>query len=931
MTVHTIPPGVPFARALAARLWAETRADSPTPERGGSGGGPEALGRTSVLLPTRRAARGLQEIFVQLSGGAPCLLPAMIALADLENAAPALGAAAPDLPPAMPALRRQMLLTRLVMRQGRPLPVAMPAARALGRLLDEMERQEVGWDRLDAIVPEHFSDQWRVTIDFLAILREAWPAILAEEGALDPLARQRMVSDALAQRWAERPPPGPVIAAGSTGSVPATARLLATIAAMPQGRVVLPGLDPDMDEADWAALDPAHPAWGLQQILAAMGVDRGAVQQWPSSETSPDPSPRRALAREIMRPAATLDAWRALRAETVAPALEGARLHVCADPGQEAARIAILLREALETPGRTAMLVTPDRALARRVAATMRRWGVAIDDSAGMPLSRTRAGAFLSLIAAPASRAGTLALLRHPLCVLEGARAHATALELHWRGATDAAPEPLEALDAALAPLHDAHEAPLAEWIAAHLAAAQALADREALWSGTDGRAAAQLTADLQGAADIAPTMTGPDYAALLADALGGVDVRPPEALYHPRLQILGPLEARLMDADLVVLGALNEGSWPRDPGHDPWLSRPMREAVGLPPADAIVGQSAHDFVQGLCAQSVVLTRAERVDGVPTVPARWLVRLQAALGAAQVDPATLDDPERAAWAAALDRPAQVAPAPRPAPRPPAKARPRRMSVTQVEAWLKNPYAVYARHVLRLKPLEALEPEADARLFGSALHDALERFIKAGAITESAFLDAADRALGEVSAPVFWRARMQHMAPQIVAQEQAWRAGGAAPWLQEENGSTELEAPGGPFVLHGRADRIDRLPGGGAAVIDYKSGGQFAKKALAAGALPQLPLEALMLRDGGFAGARGEARALAYWAVRPGGVKVTQVEGQAACGAVDAAAGGLAGWVAAFDDPAMPYLARPRPEHAPDYDDYAQLARTDEWS
>jgi ATP-dependent helicase/nuclease subunit B len=919
VTVHTIPPGVPFARALAAQLWAQGR------------DAPEALARTTVLLPTRRACRGVQYMLEGLSAGRPCLLPTLVALGDIESSAAALAAAPPDLPPAMPATQRHLILLRLLLRAGHGPHTALPAARALARLLDEMAREEGRWDALDTLVPADLAEQWRISVTFLDILRAAWPAILAEAGAMDATARRAAVTDALAAAWAVRPPPGPVLAAGSTGSVPATARLLATIAGLPQGRVVLPGLDPDMDAADWDALEPTHPAWGLKQILGAMGVTRADVRPWPVPEPPPHAAARRRLLREVMRPAPGLAAWSALQAQDIAPGLAGVRIVTADTPMQEAASIALLLRGALEAPGRTAVLVTPDRALATRVVAALIRWGIAIDDSAGTPLCLTEPGVFLQAVQACVAqdrpqRAAVLALLRHPLCAVPEARQVADALEFSWRsGAEEGAGAP-QVVVQACAPLCGTHQRTLADWVAAHVAAAEALSDPDRLWSGPAGQAAARLLADLVAQGDDGPQLARADYAAILTDMLRAETVRTPVAATHPRLQILGPLEARLLDADLMILAGLNEGTWPREAAPSPWLSRPMRAALGLPPAEQDVGLSAHDFVQAFAAPEVVLTRARRVDGVPTVPARWLERLEAMMEAVGSNVQTLEDGTVLYWAQELDRPRAIKPAKRPEPRPPLAQRPRSISVTQVEVWLRNPYALYARYVLRLRRLDPLEPATDARTYGQILHAIMERFVR-GPTTPEAFR-AAVRDVLPPGGPAFWPARLAALADKIVAMETAWRAQGAQPWALEATGRAEV-IPG--LSVYGRADRIDRLPGGGAAILDYKTGGKITRKALVAGTLPQLPIEALMLAAGGFTdigAAQGEV--LAYWILGKN-PEVKRLDGPQAADVLEIVRAGLTRFAQRFTDEDTPYFARPRPIFAPPYDDYAQLARTDEWA
>ncbi|MGH6981348.1 MAG: double-strand break repair protein AddB, partial [Stellaceae bacterium] len=364
--------------------------------------------------------------------------------------------------------------------------------------------------------------------------------------------------------------------------------------------------------------------------------------------------------------ASETDRWRA-RADFTADSVADLRRLDCAGAQEEAETIALLMRQALETPGQTAALVTPDRALARRVAAEMKRWNVEIDDSAGVSLDQTPPAVFLRLILDAAMQAlaplPLLALLKHPLAAAglapEIFRARVRRLEERSLRGPRQAPglaglragltrrdqdlaDLVSRLDAALAPLIRllaARETGLADLVAAHVEAAEILsrsrdesgADR--LWAGIAGETASQFVAELNAAARDYPAIPGADYPALFEALIAGAVVRPRFGL-HPRLAIWGLLEARLQRADVTILGGLNEGIWPPQTESDAFLSRPMRQAFGLPAPEERIGVAAHDFAQGLGAPVVWLTRAARVEGAPTVPSRWLLRLDTVLKAA---------------------------------------------------------------------------------------------------------------------------------------------------------------------------------------------------------------------------------------------------------------------------------------------------------
>ncbi len=971
----TIPPGKPFVDALAAGLLEETAAD------------PSLLADYRILLPTRRAVRALREAFLRLNGGRPMLLPAMTPIGDIDEEAlffetSAFPEAEASLPPAIPELRRRLLLSELILHKGlaRKDGLAPPSpdqaallAAELGRLLDRVETERLSFEGLLKLAPEDYASHWQETLGFLGILTEHWPAILMAEGCIGPADRRNRLLELQLKAWTKTPPKGPVVAAGSTGSIPATADLLNRVGRLANGRLVLPGLDRFMDEESWARLDPTHPQFGLKQLLERLEIARAAVRDWPTPGIAETPPLRAELASELMRPAATTDAWHRGRREWNA-ALREVSYVECRDPMEEAGVIALLLRRALEEEETRAALVTPDRNLARRVAAELRRWAIEVDDSGGTPLGATAPGAFLRLIAHLAGEAMApvplLACFKHPLAVgglPPGAfRRQTRALE----AAVLRGPRPgsgFEGLKRALEASGHPEKAKLRAWLAALETAAkpfvQAVAGRKArlkdlldahvrfaeslaatpeepsgsrLWAGEAGEALADFIADLRQAARSFPPLAGASYAGLFESLLAGHAVRP-KLGQHPRIHIWGPLEARLQHADLVILGGLNEGTWPPEAAADPWMSRPMQAKFGLPLPERRIGLAAHDFAQAFSAPRVVLTRAGRVENVPTVPSRWLLRLESLIGSLEAIAAK----ESLRWCAFLQQPIETFAACAPCPRPLLAARPRKLSVTEIETWMRDPYAIYARRILKLEPLDPLDADPGAAERGRFIHEALDRFVRAhpGRLPKDAVakLLAIGRqvfgaALAYPGVAAFWWPRFERIAQWFVAKENDRRAG-LLESATEVRGRLVFEAPGGAFLLTAKADRIDRLREGGLVILDYKTGALPKSKDVEAGLSPQLPLEAVLAAAGGFEGLAKEAVAeLLYLRLSggtpPGEEKTVQKNPEKL---MLEAREGLARLIAAFDDPATPYLSEPRPTVLPAYRAYDHLARVQEWT
>jgi ATP-dependent helicase/nuclease subunit B len=993
LNLFAVPPEVPFLDALA-RGWL-ARCEAMAAEYGQSPDDPLTVSRGLILLPTRRSARALAEAFLRVRDGRPMLLPRITALGALDETPLAL-AGALDLPPAVEPMQRLAALSTLILalrgEGGAPRTAdrAWKLARELASLMDEAERAGIDLsDRLpDAADPE-YAAHWAQTLKFLHIVTGIWPAWLAENGVMNPAARQVALLDAQASAWADAPPDHPVLIAGTTAGIPAVARLLRVVAQMPMGQVVLPQLDLGMDDGAWGVLESSHAQAGLARLLADLGATRGDVRPWQSGAIAPVPATRFSVLSRALLPASALHDWMQ-RGDDVN--LNGLSRLRAADQQQEAQAIALVLRQVLETPGARAALVTPDRDLALRVAAALLRFEIVADDSAGEPLADSPQAVFLRLlvraVAEELAPVSLLALLKHPLAAAGispiACREAARTLErLCLRGprpvhgiaglrmAVDKdAGSPttafLSRLETCLEPvlrIDSAMEIAPAEAIAAVIEAAEHLATTPdtagpvRLWAGEEGEALATRLAAVRDAVGVMPDLRRGVLPGLLDAILEGEVVRSRRALRgrggveHPRIFIWGLLEARLQSVDLVVLGGLAETVWPPMAEPGPWLSRPMRTRVGLPAPEEAVGQAAHDFVAACSmAPEVVLSCPVRRDNAPTVPARWLTRLDMFLaGGASGGPITAI-PEHPAteWARAMDLPGgPPTPVRPPRPCPPVAKRPRELSVTAIETWLRDPYAIHASRILRLKALKPLDEATDASDYGSLVHDGLHRFLRAfGAAWPT---DAAGelrrsmaQALGEAGLRqaliAWWSPRLERIADWVAATEAERRAIRAPVAIATEaSGAIELLRPGGRFRLTGRADRIERYQDGTLAILDYKTGSPPSQKDVEAGLAPQLLLEAAMAADGGFGETlRGTAEALVYWRLSGGldpgeAMSLYKKNPTDIQNAVLEAKDHLGELIDAFDQPDRAYLSRPHPGLAPRFSDYEQLARVAEWS
>ncbi len=950
--VFTIPAHRSFADALAEGLIRQF------------GKEPLGLAQGRILLPSNRAVRSMTEAFVRVSGSG-LLLPRLIPIGDPEIDERIGGAldpidGGPPVPPAIDPLERLLTLASILRGSRESAAEALRLASDLSRTLDALVVEEIDPARLrDAVAGAgDIAKHWEHSLARLQVIFEAWPALLGERGRIDLAQRRNMLLHRLAERWAHRPPESFTVAAGITTAAPAVATVLAQVARMEGGMVVLPGLSLSnvMPDEEWDALgpneagngDPAHPQYHLKLLLDRMGVARGEVQRWRyGGRSASSPIRAQAVANAMAAPDYS-HKWQHLR-----PAerrLSGVRVAELPDAASEAQAIALALREALEIPGKTVALVTPDRQLANRVSALLKRWGIAADDSAGMPLSQTPAGTLLLGIASVAAEelapVPLLALAKHPLVGGEGEErlawleavrlldvklrgprppAGLAGLDVHFEGGANREWRNVRARVASLDGLL-AKPIALAELAKALSAAAQALAG-DAAWRGPAGRMAAELLAEIQtSAAAAALTVTAEDALALLRRLLDERAVRPPYG-GHPRIFIWGLLEARLQQADLVVLGGLNEGVWPALPTPDPWLPPRIRRELGMPSLEYRIGLSAHDFASALGAPEVLITRARRDSRSPTIASRFWLRLDA-ITSGLPHHTRLERLTRI-----LDDPGPAEPVDRPAPCPPAEQRPERISVTSVDRLKADPFAFYARSILDLNVLDPVDADHTAKWKGTAVHEVLQHWLEQDDCDPDKLRARAEELLrNEAIHPMLralWAPRLLEAIDWIANLERENREKGRRPLTAEIKG----EAPIAGVTVHGRADRIDRLADDGLAIIDYKTGKPPSQKAVDAGFALQLGLLGLIGRAGGFDGVSGDPEAFEYWSLaryrgtfgrlmRP---DKDMGEGEFLAHAYANFAEAAQKWLTGSE----PFTAKLNPAYAP-YGDYDQLMRLEEW-
>ncbi len=1002
INIFNIPTGEPFLEHLADRLINDLSFD-------GVFAPGFCLSDFTILLPTRRAVRGLRHALMDKATTDSLLMPDIKPMADVDETAMFFNmkeAAILDMPPVISALERETFFLSEILDWEKStqesksvsgnIVKAISLSADLASFLDQAQTEEVDLSQLNDIdfVASEYALKWQETVNFLSIITNKWPHYKNNNAKVDPSEYRNRLLRLQAKLWRENPPLKPIIAAGSTGSIPATADLLKQVLELPNGMVILPGLDKTMSSKAWASLaeEHAHPQSGLYHLLQRLELSRHQVRglvQRQNIEGFDNLSARYQFVNMALLPSEHTAQWSCSdMTPNMKQALKGFSLYEAPDMRREAVAIALALREVLETKDKTAVLVTPDRYLARRVVAELKRWNIDINDTAGISLGDDQVGVLIRLVLEAVSREfapiAFLSVLKHAYVCLQGDRgAHLKRVHLlehallrGGRGARnlegyakqlkqisqnddthndalDKRPDYddlarlLEKVEHVFAPLLELGKKAKARDIAkALLFVLQHLMDHEL---GAGGHATHDAEEEAFSLLEALMQIDGPlvpieEWAGLFNHWLAQRQTRPNRAL-HPRLSIMGLLEARLVNADVMILGGLNEGVWPHLPDTGPWVSRPMRARLGMTSPERRIGLMAHDFVQAACNSHVLLTRSKKTGGTPMVASRWLTRMQALLKGLEGEACELPIAQRLAVLGAQLDPvaggeAVLKPSSKPSPKPPVNVRPKRLSVTRIEKLRCNPYAIYAQYILGLKKLDLPDAQASGAARGILIHKILEKFVTAtkdglpensAALISELVAHYVQEIPGGIGVMSYWDARVQALSQWLIGFEKTRRRRVKEIFV-EVKGTRKFDGLGRDFTLSGVADRIELLDDNTLSLLDYKTyvppkqGDVLTQKS------PQLLLECLIENHGGFEGVpQGIVSSIAHLHVSGGFPEGALYEVNDFETAVEAAEQGLVNLIKRFNKADTPYEPHTQASLMMFADDYDHLARVAEWS
>ena len=928
----------------------------------------EDLAKVLFLLPNRRACQNLTDAFVRIQGLQPTILPRMEPIGDVDEEEVILLANSQtmnNLPPAVMPLERKMILTKLILQRSAfgPQKISLVQAYSLAQnlceLLDKVKEENLDFAKLQNIVEEKFSVHWQQTLELLKIITEFWPRILQERGFCDALERRDALFDEKIKFWQQNNTEQHIVIAGSTAAFPKMKELVSAVCHLKNGEVYLYGTDKYLDDVSWQEIDENHPQFELKELLEYLNIKRADIPDIPDIAQTE----REQAVSEIMRPAQTSSQWLNLQNKPLSTAaFQGMKLISCDDIRQEAKSIAMIIRKTLEEKDKVAALVTMDRGLSRRVISELERWNIIADDSAGQPLNLTPIGVYLRLLTAfmeEASQSNLIALLKHPFAA--GGKNYGEfnrlvrKLEITWRQGEEISSQQDEFLQDILRRIQNLRDLYLQPYVKikdifmAHIDAAEKLADTDIksgtkiIWKEDAGNAAAQFVSEFLQKCDILESIPTKDYAAFINALLSEKNVRRRYGM-HPRVKILGPIEARLCLYDTIIIAEVNEGIWPKLPDADMWMSRPMKHDFGLPQAERAIGLMAADFAHLLHAKEVFITRAAKsADSSPTNKSRWWLRLETVLAANfahnRSDYAFIYNQPYSQWAKNLERhlPAHQIKAPNPC--PPVEHRPRKLSASNIEILMRDPYTIYAKYILHLYPLDELDKLMQSKDLGIIVHKVLQIFndkykhswpdnakdelIKLGRGLFEEYLVPEEK-------KAFWWPQYEKIIDWVIKKEAEYRLE-VKTVHNEIKGEYAMPLPAGDFTVTATADRIDILKNNSVNIIDYKTGKARSIQEMLTGKAPQLPIEGLIAIKGGFENLSAyKVNSLQYWDFKEVS-KSPQISDTDCAAAIANIENVLYELINEFDNPQRPYLTNPTLNKNVVYTDYEHLSRVDEWS
>lgn len=865
-----------------------------------SRGNPLSLCSVTVLLPTRRACRRLNTLLQQHASCATTLLPRVIALGDLGQ----------SLFQEQPFLSSEEALGKTLthikhLGDSLSLSESLPLAKAFLELEKEGSLHQINWQEgLKRVFPDDLAQHRQSSLLHLEKVIEGLKSVLPFfPGARQAQALQTFLDAKILSAHSDHHDPASnqslsnrVYAYGLFPKNPLEQAFLKNLVQHPEAMVWLSGLDRQGPETEFALRVVPHPQACHAALLTSLGQKRAEIPDWPACQTPPlNKTSKEYEANQPLKESFTHQIFQeTFEPEKPASRHIGLSTLVCRDSQEESRLIALVMRQTLEKEGQKALFVTTETSLARSVMEELKRYDLYPDTGSGFPFAWTEAGSFLNLALDAITTHddfAKLCLLKHPLSRLgkkaQETRSKARQFERLRLRSSPAQPMPsdlkdfLDLVDRVAAPLKKALSRPKdlhrpADLFQTHLQLCETLSQDETncalIWSQEVGNLSFETCKTLLKTLSHFPSLSAKEYPGLIRSLIKSQTIRASHSV-HPRLLILDPDQASLQKADLLVIGGMVETCWPQTSRSDPWLSEEMKKSLSLTTQIRQRSLESHLFTELLESfPTVLMTMPARSKEGPQKTSPFLKRLETA---AKSQGICLKPPiPWHQWTKELVRVKRLVPMSRPQPCPPTHKRPRHLSITDIETLHLNPYLFYLQKILNLRPFPDLQPDPGPALLGTLLHEIFEAFLRQQDHSWEKLMSLGQDKMApyqdSLAVRYFWQSQFEACAQWFLSQQASlepkpqhfleWTGSLKRPFILPEQQQRALSLfpeddsalPPQPILkISGKADRLDLYPQGRVRIIDYKSGRLPSRKELYEGGRLQLPLEALILKEGGF--------------------------------------------------------------------------------
>ncbi len=612
-----------------------------------------------IFLPSRRAVRSAEKMFVDKSGKKAVLLPKLVALGE---GAPDENLITDD--DVFQNSERVVLLAKLLSQDKSivNMSVALQIAHDFIAMQDYLENEGVDTANINWIdlVDEKYASHFKNKADLLNILTRSLP-IISENKITSTALRNNQIRHWIDVIKKDYLKDSLVVVCGSTASVPASADLMAEIAKLDNGRIILSGKISGKEEDFLLDTNPYNAEYKFLNRVGVKTEDINIIDVGDSKIDFFNYVFSNDLSSNVI-----LD-----------NDLQNCHLIEANTEAQEAKVVAEIVKNARQQK-KSVMVITPDSAGNQRIKSAFQDMGIVADFSGAMSGDGMNpAKALLNLFDS---------WIENGSNIFDKIYVDAN------YNLFDCVVDIIEKFSENFEPKFSVDDE-----------------NYVSLWMVIRNLSDVLIKYDIR--------LSLSDARAFVADAVSSVDVRQ-NPVDNPDVVVLGTIEARMQTADVIILTGLNDGMFPAQGYKNSWLPINVSKKIGLPSPDRKVSLMALDFMNLSCAKEVYWLRSKVSGGVQTVESRFLSRVVARK--ANIDVCFEKD-----ILSVVNKYDVVDYKPLSFVAPVVENDWSDVFVTELETLIHNPYVFYCKHILRLKPKDDWWVGPDARNFGLLVHDVIE--------------------------------------------------------------------------------------------------------------------------------------------------------------------------------------------------------------